>query len=329
MAVSWGATLTTSGSVTVMVGLAVRGTFVHSANVIAAWMNVDGAVRSQGGKVAVKNDLVLFGSWTHAPTKNVAKTVNLKIAGRLTISSGGSIDVDYKSTYTRAGRNTGYKTAYYQSHGGEGSSSSASSVPYGNFRNPTTMGAMDNDGSRGGGLVRLTVGSLRLDGTITARGYHDASGGSINIRVSGAVEGSGTLDVGVHVDSTGMYYGGGGGWPLWGTRPSPRASSLPHAWTAPARAGPEQARSSTDRSLVAKPEGICMHTAASRPATPLPRCRNRSRSAASWQQGLCSPVTVWWSHAKCTLNQTSLASAIMPAASPFCATKVITARMAT
>ena len=91
---------------------------------------------------------------------------------------------------------------------------------YGDFADPDDWGSGSANGAPGGGLVRLTAGHLRLDGTITADGqtgpylFGGGSGGGIFIRV-GSLAGTGLIRAAGYAGgsdhSTGNNGGGGGG----------------------------------------------------------------------------------------------------------------------
>jgi hypothetical protein len=108
------------------------------------------------------------------------------------------------------------------SHGGWGAviSDQTTNLPYGSLREPVDLGTGAHHG-RGGGALHLEVGSLQLDGTISANGEQRStnwwqmrgfpSGGSIWIEV-GILSGSGTIQArGGRSTNSNPFTGGGGG----------------------------------------------------------------------------------------------------------------------
>ncbi|WP_233604970.1 IPT/TIG domain-containing protein [Corallococcus sp. AB030] len=156
-----------------------------------------------------------------------AKFLDLTVAQEVRVDSTSKIDVSgrgYLGAWQGAnaqpsGRTTGNVSTgvvgYGGSHGGSGYQSL---VPtYGDYRDPADFGSGGSGGAtssapggNGGGLLRLTAGSLRLDGTLqangeTTNGNSDRAGAGGGIRVDvGALTGSGSIE------AKGASYGGGG-----------------------------------------------------------------------------------------------------------------------
>jgi hypothetical protein len=159
------------------------------------------------------------GTVTHPATNIAANAIDLSVVGSVTVMNGGQINADQRSTYKRPCPTYGAAGAVYPSHGGRGQDGNidVSNDVYGNFQAVDTLGQSNYGafvgGRSGGGLVRITAGSLVLNGVIQARGYRSSTGGGIGIVITGgSVTGSGVLDVSVDSGSTtNQYYRAGGG----------------------------------------------------------------------------------------------------------------------
>ena len=97
------------------------------------------------------------------------------------------------------------------SHGGRGWGNTATST-YGDAAAPTTLGTGGGLGRRGGGALKLTADIIYLEGTISANGESNSSGGSILVTVA-QLFGSGrvTADGGLFGTTAVPYSPGAGG----------------------------------------------------------------------------------------------------------------------
>jgi hypothetical protein len=172
--------------------------------------------------------------------------LNLNVSGAVEIDATSRIDVSergylggYRGGLSNEGRTYGNMPGAYLnaggSYGGMGSLSNNNSWGparvsgvYGDYRNPEELGSGGSGvnsswpGGDGGGLVRLTAGSLRVDGAILADGGGDGSGsyqhngggsgGGINMSV-GTLEGTGVIRAngGRTYSGNSADAGGGGG----------------------------------------------------------------------------------------------------------------------
>ena len=156
-------------------------------------------------------------------THSAATTTNeyrldIQVLGTLSVSSNSSIDVSSKGylagrTYpnTTTNASTGYSGGSY---GGLGGNNNGSANPvYGDYHNPNELGSGGTAGP-GGGLVRLTAGTLVLEGRITASGpdgsYARGSGGGIYLDVGRLTGGGQILAAGGRNTAYGCGGGGGG-----------------------------------------------------------------------------------------------------------------------
>ncbi len=160
---------------------------------------------------------------THsACTTNQTHGLNLVVDETLTVGSNASIDVSgkgYPRGYTHPGTASGASTVDAGgSYGGLGGALNGGTPNpvYGDWRNPNELGSGSGAGhtsgnQAGGGLVRITAGTLALDGTISANGvdgsYGRGSGGGIYAEV-GALSGGGQMQA---KGGNSLYYSGGGG----------------------------------------------------------------------------------------------------------------------
>ncbi|MFY9179725.1 MAG: hypothetical protein WAO12_08095 [Venatoribacter sp.] len=130
-------------------------------------------------------------------------------ADRIVVDESSGFDVSAKSSYTVPRMNT-WVTG---SHAGRGSYNG--NEPYGSLTDPYTQGSATNyNGGNlgyGGGVLKLTVNQLQLDGYLRANGSYyssyGAAGGSIWLDVS-ALSGTGQIQTNAGVGSS--YTGGGG-----------------------------------------------------------------------------------------------------------------------
>ncbi len=129
---------------------------------------------------------------THlATTADKVYSLTLSIPGALRVDASSRIDavgLGYLPGTTQGNTNAGGTTFRAGgSHGGLGYPNGAPNGSYGNLRNPADAGAgggpdLGNQAS-GGGVLRITTGSLTVDGLITADGqsgfdYYSRSGGA-------------------------------------------------------------------------------------------------------------------------------------------------------
>ena len=135
----------------------------------------------------------------------------MTVGGNLVTASGTQI------TATGKGYATGYPSGV--TAGTHGGSVSAWSQVYGDFRNPTDIGAGGgSSGLTGGGAIRLAVtGTATVDGQILARPsasdkeWHVfGAGGSIYLSAT-SIAGSGTINASGYGSQAGGRAGGGGG----------------------------------------------------------------------------------------------------------------------
>jgi len=117
---------------------------------------------------------------------------------------------------TTVGGSNGFSGGGYGGLGG----GNGSNATYGDLANPAEAGsgggsyAVNYLAGSGGGLVRLTVGTLVLDGSIVADGAGSAMGGGSGggIRIdAGIISGSGSISAKGGADTGGGAGGGGGG----------------------------------------------------------------------------------------------------------------------
>jgi hypothetical protein len=169
---------------------------------------------------------------------NVSGSVEIDATSRIDVSERGYLG-GYREGLGNVGRTYGNMPGAYLnaggSYGGMGSLSNNNSWGtarvsgvYGDYRNPGELGSGGSGvnsswpGGDGGGLVRLTAGSLRVDGAILSNGggdgsgnyQHDGggSGGGINVNV-GTLEGTGVIRAngGTTYSGNSADAGGGGG----------------------------------------------------------------------------------------------------------------------
>ena len=182
-------------------------------------------------QVIVKNS----GTITHSPAYEMTTdTYGLEMtADHVMIDATSSINLNHKGhrptdnwSYmipNGVGGGAHYRSSFAQNgaaHGGMGSGSGSATQrmrPYGSLFEPTLLGAgtrQNSNADAGGGRLKLTVlGSLKIDGTISANGestsHHShgaGAGGSIWIDTH-TIEGIGTIQA---IGGAGLKAGGGG-----------------------------------------------------------------------------------------------------------------------
>ncbi|MBP7831231.1 MAG: DUF2341 domain-containing protein, partial [Kiritimatiellae bacterium] len=180
-------------------------------------------VRS-AGITPIHLTLLNGGVLTHAAATTVAEyRLEVNVLGTLAVLGGARIDVSGRGY--RAGRTYPNTTTNASagssggSYGGRGGNyNGTANAVYGDFRNPNEVGsggAAVGDQCPGGGLIRITAGTLQLDGAILANGtsqsyYQDTAGGSgggVYISV-GTFAGTGEVRA---VGGNANYRGAGGG----------------------------------------------------------------------------------------------------------------------
>ena len=153
---------------------------------------------------------------TGATLKQVffAGSVTLDVAETLTVR--GTIDVSaqgYGSVTTYPGESGPTDGNTGGSHIGRGGVWGTPGSTYGSVYRPQENGAGGND-VRGGGVVKITAGTLLVDGSIRANGEDRsggaAAGGSIWI-TAGRITGTGTIEANGGRNTQCCNYGGGGG----------------------------------------------------------------------------------------------------------------------
>ena len=163
--------------------------------------------------LAIVGDCTVNGGVITQTANSNAQTYRLSmtVGGNLVTASGTQI------TATGKGYATGYPSGV--TAGTHGGSVSAWSQVYGDFRNPTDIGAGGgSSGLTGGGAIRLAVtGTATVDGQILARPsasdkeYHVfGAGGSIYLSAT-SIAGSGTINASGYGSQHGGRAGGGGG----------------------------------------------------------------------------------------------------------------------
>ncbi|HYC80580.1 MAG TPA: hypothetical protein VEB65_02260, partial [Solirubrobacterales bacterium] len=125
--------------------------------------------------------------------------LSFTIAGELAIETGVVIDVSGLG-YPEAAAPPGVAPASGWANGGNHGGAGGISEFYDSVYQPWLPGAGGTaGGSRpgwpGGGVVRIDAGSLVLDGTIRARGQDAGAGGTVRVRTTGILSGTGQIDV--------------------------------------------------------------------------------------------------------------------------------------
>lgn len=161
------------------------------------------------GDVTVKNGASIGGLRLYQVTNYVDRVdylCDVRVAGNLTVESGGFLSGDFSGyTYKTFANDGSYQNCERfgdpYAHGGQIFASENGA--YGSILNPATPGTYGQTDDRntqnlGGGVLKLVVdGALTIDGTVTSVGGTSSydgqgSGGSINI-TAGSLSGSGTM----------------------------------------------------------------------------------------------------------------------------------------
>ncbi len=142
--------------------------------------------------------------------------LTLEVSNELRIDSGASIDVTNRgysrSTYPGRAMSTGDWTG--GSHIGRGGTySTLGGDTFGSVYYPQELGGTGRNGGLGGGAVRITAGSVIVDGAIRANGQEDnqsgGAGGSIWI-TTGKISGTGSIETNGGNQCCDAAAGGGG-----------------------------------------------------------------------------------------------------------------------
>jgi len=161
------------------------------------------------GAMTVLNNLYVTGVVTHDVTTDRNLAILFTVGGAILVEAAGRIHADLKSSYCGSGSCSGFGA-----YGGStvGSSGYGGNTAYGDFMSPGDLGAYFSPyGHYGGGRIQITASSLDLNGTISAKGQGAASGGTVNIVLTGGViTGTGFLDVSVQFQPGSLNSGGGG-----------------------------------------------------------------------------------------------------------------------
>ena len=163
--------------------------------------------------LAVTEDCTVSGGTMTQTANSNAQTyrLSLTVGGDLSIASGVQI------TATGKGYASGYPNGV--TAGTHGGSVTAWSQVYGDFRNPTDIGAGGgSSGLTGGGAIRIVVtGTATVDGQLLARpsasdkeNHIFGAGGSIWLSAM-SIEGSGLINASGYGSQAGGRSGGGGG----------------------------------------------------------------------------------------------------------------------
>jgi len=225
-----GSQLTLSGGISVPGNLTLEG----SALTVSGLVSVPGTLALLNGSVlshAVATTTLPYSLDLQATAIAVDSTSKIDVTGKGYLGGwqGGNTGNTAMTRDPATGLPTTIGGSGVQSggsHGGLGGmySTGAVNAAYGDLTNPDDPGSggggytSPNPGGNGGGLVRITAGTLTLDGSIVADGgkgygtYHGGggSGGGVLINV-GNLSGGGTISARGGAGSTYYSSGGGGG----------------------------------------------------------------------------------------------------------------------
>ena len=101
--------------------------------VAAKVAEIDGTLAMFGGRMVVSGSMRVSGTLTHHETSSTHETIDLQVAGTLTLTKTGVIHANKKSTKT-----TGNRKYWYASHGGRASIDSDTQGEYGSLTNPVS-----------------------------------------------------------------------------------------------------------------------------------------------------------------------------------------------
>jgi hypothetical protein len=231
-----GGNITVAGAVNVTGNLTLNGGSVT----VAGAVNVTGALALTNGSV-----LTQYGATTTAQyALNVtAASVSIDSTSKIDVSGkgylggyqgGNSTNTGMTFGNTTTGGSTQYTGGSYGGLGGISNYGGTVNATYGNMQQPGEVGSGGGGsgapGGDGGGLVKLTTGTLSLYGSILANGgvasMGCGSGGGILIN-AGTLSGSGTISASGGSAPTYTSYGSGGGGRIavyYGTNTLPTAN---------------------------------------------------------------------------------------------------------
>ncbi|WP_145234608.1 putative Ig domain-containing protein [Urbifossiella limnaea] len=202
--VSGGGTLQVAGSLVSQTAVTIDGGTLATESVSAPSLSVLNA--------SVLTSLSSTAAQMHKLEVNVAGTIAVDSSSRIDVTGKGYV----------AGRTTGNTTAEAAtggsggSHGGKGALAGTGVVTnavYGDYADPADWGA-GGVNSPGGGLVRITAGTLQLDGVLAAGGsggsYGAGAGGSVYVSAD-TLAGAGAIGAWGGGGGNGNYINGGGG----------------------------------------------------------------------------------------------------------------------
>ncbi len=175
----------------------------------------NGVVLILAGHHDLRDLVVLGGGWvTHTlSTAEKPQALDLAVARDVYVACGGTLNADGRSAL----RTPGDPTADFLrggSYGGRGSLYTGAGATFGSLFDPRDNGRAGtgdrfDNGGNGGGVVRLAAGgSVRVDGTLSADGQGQGSGGSIRLD---AQEIAGVGRIRAQGNDAGLNGGGGGG----------------------------------------------------------------------------------------------------------------------
>jgi RHS repeat-associated protein len=169
------------------------------------------------GSISITNGAEM----THQPTTTSQPySLLLTVTNNLLVDGTSTINVSacgYLPGYTLGNTTNGAaNNTAGGSYGGLGGicCSSTGNAVYGDYHNPDELGSGSgpyNNGASGGGLVQITAGTARVDGTILANGgngYDGGSGGGILLNI-GTLSGAGQINA--NGGAASADDGGGGG----------------------------------------------------------------------------------------------------------------------
>lgn len=142
---------------------------------------------SSTNTLTTSTDLTVGKSGTITPSLNTTTQANslvLNASGRILVASGGFLNANTRG-YS-SGNGPGGSTSGSCSHAAHGSNGK---VSYGDIRQPTQLGS-GCSGNTGGGYIKVTAGSMQLDGQISVNASSDASAGSVWLDVTGEFKGT-------------------------------------------------------------------------------------------------------------------------------------------
>ena len=189
---------------------------VQGVHTFAQLILTNGATGVLNGACSAMEVHVTGGSrLTHAAATTTNEyRLDLAVNGTLRVDADSAIDVSGKgylsgrthpNTTTNASSN--YSGGSYGGLGGKNGPGNVNPV-YGDFRYPNEVGSGGAYVGVGGGLARITAGTLELNGSIMATGTtHGGSGGGVYLDV-GTISGTGLIEAKGAFSSWG---GGGGG----------------------------------------------------------------------------------------------------------------------